>query len=170
LAVVLLAAHGAAFLAWRTAGVVRERCLALERKLWPAVGALFILVSVETQLVRPDLVAHLLERPAAWLCIAIALGGAGLLVTSRRGRLDAHAFLGSCLLIAGVLASAGVGLFPVFLRSTFDPRFDLDALRQARNSIGMRFALGWWPFAFALAVSYLVNVFRVNRAREGEDH
>jgi hypothetical protein len=29
----------------------------------------------------------------------------------------------------------------------------------------MRFALGWWPFAFALAVSYLVNVFRANRAR-----
>jgi hypothetical protein len=102
--------------------------------------------------------------------VAVALGGAGLLVTSRRGRLDAHAFVGSCTLIAGVLASAGAGLYPVFLHSTFDARFDLDAFHQARNSIGMRFALGWWPFAFMLAVSYLVNVFRANRARAGEDY
>ena len=170
LSVVLLSAHGAAFLAWRTLGVVRERCLVLERKLWPAVGALFVLVSVETQHVRPDLVLHLLARPTAWLGIAIALGGAGLLVSSRRGRLDGLAFAGSCLLIAGVLGSAGAGLFPVFLHSTLAEKFDLDALHQAHTSIGMRFALGWWPFAFALAVSYVVNVFRANRARAGEDY
>jgi cytochrome d ubiquinol oxidase subunit II len=169
LSVVLLSAHGAAFLAWRTAGTVRERCLLLERKLWPLVAALFVLVSVETEFVRPDLVQHLLQRPSAWLGIAIALGGAGLLVSSRRGRLDGLAFAGSCLLIAGVLGAAGAGLFPVFLHSTLDLRFDLDALHQARNSISMRFALGWWPFAFALAISYVVNVFRANRARAGED-
>jgi cytochrome bd ubiquinol oxidase subunit II len=170
LSVVLLSAHSAAFLAWRSAGVVRERCLLLERKLWPAVGALFVVVSVETQFVRPDLVQHLLQRPSAWLGIAIAVGGAALLITSRRGRLDGHAFVGSCALIAGVLASAGAGLFPVFLHSTLDARFDLDAFQQTRNSIGMRFALGWWPFAFALAVSYAVNVFRANRGRAGEDY
>ena len=170
LSVVLLSAHGAAFLAWRTAGVVRERCLLLERKLWPAVAVLFIVVSLETELVRPDLIAHLLQRPSAWLAIASAFGGAALFVTSRRGRLDGLAFLGSCTLIAGVLASAGAGLFPVFIHSTLDSRFDLSAFQQGRNSISMRFALGWWPFAFALAVSYFVNVFRANRARAGQDY
>jgi cytochrome d ubiquinol oxidase subunit II len=170
LSVVLLSAHGAAFLAWRTAGTVRERCLLLERKLWPAVGVLFVIVSVETQFVRPDLVSHLLQRPAAWLGMAIALGGAGLLVSSRRGSLDGLAFGGSCALIAGVLGAAGAGLFPVFLHSTLAEKFDLDALHQAHNSIAMRFALGWWPFAFALAVSYVVNVFRLNRARAGQDY
>jgi cytochrome bd ubiquinol oxidase subunit II len=169
LAVTLLAAHGAAFLAWRTAGAVRDRCLLLERKLWPAVVALFLLVSLETRFVRPDLIAHLLARPTAWLGMALAVSGAVVLVSSRRGVLDGRAFLGSCALIAGVLAAAGAALFPVFLRSTLSPAFDLDALHQPRNSIAMKFALGWWPFAFALAVSYFVNVFRANRARVSPD-
>jgi cytochrome d ubiquinol oxidase subunit II len=168
-AVTLLSAHGAAFLAWRTAGRVRERCLQLERKLWPAVAGLFILVSIETKFIRPDLIAHLLERPTAWLAIAVAVFGASVLISSRRGLLDGRAFLGSCALIAGVLAAAGAALYPVFLRSTIAPSFDLDALHQPRNSIAMKFALGWWPFAFALAVSYFVNVFRANRARASAD-
>src|SRR5450432_3513949 len=44
LSIVLLAAHGAAFLAWRAAGTVRDRCLLLERKLWPSVALLFAIV------------------------------------------------------------------------------------------------------------------------------
>jgi hypothetical protein len=60
-------------------------------------------------------------------------------------------------------------MFPVFLRSTLSPAFDLDAQHQPRNSIAMKFALGWWPFAFMLAVSYFVNVFRANRARVSAD-
>jgi len=170
LSVVLLAAHGAAFLAWRTVDPVRARCLELERKLWPAVAALFGLVTIETQVVRPDLMAHLATRAPAWLAVAIAVGGAGLLITSRRGALDGRAFIGSSLLIAGVLASAGAGLFPVFLHSTLDAKFDLDAFHQTRNTISMRFALGWWPFAFALAVSYFVNTFRANRGRAGDQY
>lgn len=169
LAVGLLAAHGAAFLVWRTAGVVRERCFRVERKVWPAVAVLFAMVTFETYFVRPELLTHLAERPLAWLSLAIAIGGAVMLVKSRRGGLDGRAFLGSCLLIAGVLASAGAALFPVFLHSTVSPAFDLDALHQPRNSIAMKFALGWWPFAFMLAVSYFVTVFRANRARVGSE-
>ena len=165
LAVALLSAHGAAFLAWRVSGTVRERCLSLERKLWPTVAVLFAVVTLETYFVRPGLLVSLLHRPLAWLGTAVAVSGAAVLVSSRRGVLDGRAFFGSCALIAGVLAATGAALFPVFLRSTLSPAFDLDALHQPRNSIAMQFALGWWPFAFMLAVSYFVNVFRANRAR-----
>jgi cytochrome bd ubiquinol oxidase subunit II len=169
LSVALLSAHAAAFLVWRAAGVVRERCLSLERKLWPVVAMLFAVVTLETYFVRPQLLAQLLSRPLAWLCIALSVFGGVLLVSARRGARDGRAFLGSCALIAGVLAAAGAAMFPVFLRSTLSPAFDLDALHQPRNSIAMKFALGWWPFAFMLAVSYFVNVFRANRARVGAD-
>ncbi|HEY0468323.1 MAG TPA: cytochrome d ubiquinol oxidase subunit II [Polyangiaceae bacterium] len=169
LSVALLTAHGAAFLAWRADGVVRERSLLLERKLWPAVAALFAVVTLETYFVRPDLLEQLLSRPLAWLGSLLAVAGSVVLVSSRRGTLDGRAFLGSCGLIAGVLSAAGAAMFPVFLRSTLSPAFDLDALHQPRNSIAMKFALGWWPFAFMRAVSYFVNVLRANRARVSAD-
>jgi len=169
LAVALLAAHGAAFLSWRAGGIVRDRCLALERKLWPVVALLFVVVTLETYFVRPDLLRNLASRPLAWAGITLSVGGTAALIHSRRGGLDGRAFLGSCGLIAGVLSAAGAAMFPVFLRSTLSPAFDLDALHQPRNSIAMKFALGWWPFAFMLAVSYFVNVFRANRARVSAD-
>ncbi|HYQ42406.1 MAG TPA: cytochrome d ubiquinol oxidase subunit II [Polyangiaceae bacterium] len=169
LAVALLAAHGAAFLSWRAGGIVRDRCLALERKLWPVVALLFVVVTLETYFVRPDLLRNLASRPLAWAGITLSVGGTAALIHSRRGGLDGRAFLGSCGLIAGVLLAAGAAMFPVFLRSTLSPAFDLDALHQPRNSIAMKFALGWWPFAFMLAVSYFVNVFRANRARVSAD-
>jgi cytochrome d ubiquinol oxidase subunit II len=169
LAVVLLATHGAAFLTWRTLGTVRERCLLLERKLWPALALLFSLVSLETYFVRPELLQQLAARPLCWLAIAFALLGLVMLVSSRRGALDGRAFFGSCLLIAGVLASLGGALFPILLHSTASPAFDLDALHQPRNSIAMKFALGWWPISFMLAVSYFVSVFRTNKARVSPD-
>lgn len=164
LAVVLLAAHGAAFLAWRTTGPVRERCLRLERKLWPAVALLFAVVTLETYFVRPELVMNLLTRPLCWLGSLVAIGGAGVLATSRKGMLDGRAFLGSCALIAGVLGAAGAALFPVLLRSTLSPELSV-AVGEGNSTASMKFALGWWPFAFMLAVSYFVNVFRANRAR-----
>jgi cytochrome d ubiquinol oxidase subunit II len=169
LSVALLSAHGAAFLAWRADGVVRERCLLLERRLWPAVALLFAVITLETYFVRPDFLGNLLSRPLSWLGIALAIGGSVLLMSSRRGELDGRAFLGSCGLIAGVLSAAGAAMFPVFLRSTLSPAFDLEARSEPHNSIAMKFALGWWPFAFMLAVSYFVNVFRANRARVSAD-
>jgi len=165
LSVALLAAHGAAFLAWRTGGVVRERCVTLESKLWRFVLGLFAVVSVETHFVRPEVLSQMVSRPLGWLGIAVALGGGALLVHGRKSARDLRAFVGSCTLIAGVLGGAGAAIFPVFLRSTLSPAYDLSALPLHQNSIAMQFALGWWPVAFALAVSYFVNVFRANRAR-----
>ncbi len=131
LAVALLSAHGAAFLAWRTAGAVRERCLLLERKLWPAVAVLFAIVTLETYFVRLDLVTNLLTRPPRLAGRSAGnrrQRGAGQLAPA--GPWMVRAFLGSCALIAGVLSAAGAALFPVFLRSTLSPAFDLDALHQ----------------------------------------
>lgn len=169
LSVVVLSAHGATFLCWRAAGTLRERCSSAEHTLSRVGLGLFALVTLESYFIRPEFFVQLVHRPLALAGVALALAGVALRVRSRRRSLDGHAFVGSSLAIAGVLTAAGAAVFPIFLRSTVSPEFDLVARADARDSIGMKFALGWWPFAFMLAVSYFVNVFRANRARVSPD-
>lgn len=165
LAVALLAAHGATFLAWRTQGDARRRAVALAGRAYLVALGLFVLVSAETGWVRPELFSSMLRRPPAWLALAIALGGAVLLHHGRRESRDLRAFVGSSTLLAGVLASAAIGLFPTLLHSTLDPAYDVAARTHATSPGGLRAALVWWPIAFALTITYFSVVFRSNRDR-----
>ncbi len=54
-AMVILAAHGATYLTLKTEGAVHYRSSTLAKYLWMAVVPLFLLISIETFLVRPDL-------------------------------------------------------------------------------------------------------------------
>ena len=104
-AVTLLTAHGAAFLAWRTERDQRARAARLERWLWPASAAAFVLVSVETWFVRPELFSALKTRPLAWLAVAVAAVGIALVVSGRRRDRDLQVFVGSSTVIAGAGAT-----------------------------------------------------------------
>ncbi|MFZ5896235.1 MAG: cytochrome d ubiquinol oxidase subunit II [Myxococcota bacterium] len=157
----LLTLHGALFLQYRAQADLKHRCAAIERHLrWPIL-ALFTAVSVATQHVRPDFFQSLVTRPLAWLALAIAL--AGLWLITRPPRSAFTRFLGSSALIAGLLASLAVALFPTFLRSTLDPSHSLDLARATSGTYGRNVALYWWPFAFALAATYVVLAFRAHR-------
>ena len=68
-ATVLLSAHGATYLRLKTVGPVHERSERLARLLWLITAALFVVVSVETSVVRPELFQALLQRPLAWMSV-----------------------------------------------------------------------------------------------------
>jgi cytochrome d ubiquinol oxidase subunit II len=165
LAVVLLAAHGATFLGWRTEGAQRDRANALAGRAYLVSLGLFVLVSAETGWVRPELFSSMLHRPPAWLAVAVALAGAALLYRGRKQKRDLVAFVGSSVLLGGVLTSAAIGLFPTLLHSTLNPAYDVAAHTHATSPGGLRTALVWWPIAFALTITYFSVVFRMNRDR-----
>jgi cytochrome d ubiquinol oxidase subunit II len=54
-AVVILAAHGATYLQLKTEGPVHDRCETWVKRLWIAVVPLFVLISIATWVVRPEL-------------------------------------------------------------------------------------------------------------------
>jgi cytochrome d ubiquinol oxidase subunit II len=169
LAVALLSAHGATFLAWRTRGAQRERALSLAGRTYVVALVAFVIVSIETAWVRPELFASMLRRPPAWLALGIAMGGAVALVRGRKSGNDGAAFVGSSALLGGVLTSAAVGLFPTLLHSTLSPAYDVSARTHATSPGGLRTAMVWWPIAFALTLSYFTVVFRSNRDRVPAD-
>ena len=163
--VALFAAHGASFLALKTAGPVHERSSRAARRLWPAVLVLLAATAIETAVVRPDLLNGMIRRPAAWIALAaVGAGAPTALVCQARGRHGA-AFAGSCALISGLMGAGAAGVFPVMLRSTLAPQDSISAYGAATDGYSLGLALIWWPFAVVLSLGYFWFVFRHYRPR-----
>lgn len=168
-ALVALFAHGAAYLAYRCDGSLRERARRTERRLWFVAAALFVVVSIETALLRPELFAALATRPLAWLGTLVAITGVGVGARAYRREQDGWVFIGSAALLAGLLAATAVALYPILLRSTLTPAASLTAPGTLSSPYGLSVAVVWWPIALLLALGYFVFVFRSNRGKISSD-
>jgi cytochrome d ubiquinol oxidase subunit II len=179
LTTVLLAAHGATYLRLKTTGPVHQRSERLARRLWTTAFVLFPVISLETWFVRPALFTGMIERPAAWLAVAVVLAGSWALVTGfhpsahntragdpgLRGTAESRAFAGSCAVIAGLLAGAAAGVFPVMLYSTLGSEHSMTAYNGAAPAHGLALALIWWPVATVLALTYFTIIARNYRGK-----
>ena len=156
----VLAAHGATYLAMRTEGPVHTRAAPLARRLWFAVVPAFVVISCMTQRVRPELLLDIPSRPLAWLTLTIAMAGAGTLVSGLLGRHEKRAFLGSTFFLFGLILTGAAALFPVLFFSTVDPSHQLTAADCAANEHSLWVATIWWFPALALALAYVVIIQR----------
>jgi cytochrome d ubiquinol oxidase subunit II len=163
--VVMLTAHGATYLALKTEGPVHDRSERLARGLWLAVIPLLGVVSLETWIVRPDLVATGLRNPITWLGIVIILAAAGALISGLRRRHEMRAFIGSNFVIAGMLATGAAMIYPVMLFSTLAPENSLTAYAVASSPSSLLLAAIWWPVAFVLAACYFAFISRQYRGK-----
>jgi cytochrome d ubiquinol oxidase subunit II len=171
LATALLSAHGATYLRLKTVGIVQERSERLARWLWIGSAVLFVIVSLETEVVRPALYRGMAGRPVAWLAVAAVLTGIWAVWTGLRGTDERRAFAGSCAVISGLLAGAAASAFPVMLHSTLAPEYSLTAYTGAVAGRGLWLALVWWPIALVLALTYLVVILKsyAGKVRLAED-
>ena len=157
---ILLAAHGATYLRLKTMGPVWERSDTWARRLWLATAVIFVVVSLETWIVRPGLYASMMVRPIAWLAAGLIAAGSWAVWTGLRAAAEVRALAGSCLVIAGLLGGAAASVFPVMLHSTLAPANSMTAHDGAAGLAGLAIGLFWWPIAFALAVAYFVFTWR----------
>lgn len=166
-ALATLTAHGACFLAWKTAGAVEERSRRLALAAFAAVATLWPLVTWATRVASPGAFATLGGRPLAWAGASAAALGIGTALVGLRARRGLVAFLGSCAYVGGLLGATGVVLFPVLLRSTADPLRSMTAFAAATPASGLRTALGWFTVGAPLALAYFVTLHRLHRGKVG---
>jgi cytochrome d ubiquinol oxidase subunit II len=159
-AAVVLAAHGATYLTFKTEGSVHDRSDKLGRYLWIAAIPLLLIVLVESRIVRPDLPGRALHNPFWWLSLIGSLASAVVLAFSVRARHESRAFLASNFLIAGMLATGSAAIFPVMLHSTLAPQNSLTAYAVAAGLTSLRLAAVWWPIALALTLLYFAFISR----------
>jgi cytochrome d ubiquinol oxidase subunit II len=159
-AAVALAAHGATYLTLKTEGVVHDRSACYGRVLWAAAALLLVVISAETAVVRPDLLGHAMQNPYWWLGLLLVCTAVVLLISGLVTRREMLAFIGSNLLLVGLLATLAAANFPVVLHSTLAPDNSLSAYDVAAGANSLAYAAIWWPIAFALAAAYFVFVSR----------
>ena len=156
----ILAAHGATYLTLKTEGPVHDRSSKYAKYLWAATVPLFLAISVESQVVRPNVVGHAIHNQFCWLGLIMILIATGVLISGFSARRELRAFLGSNLILVGLLTTGGAAIFPVMLYSTLAPENSLTAYSVAASENSLRIASIWWPVGFALAIVYFVFISR----------
>jgi cytochrome d ubiquinol oxidase subunit II len=172
---VTIAAHGALFLAWKTAGPVYERSRALAKPLWASVVGLWVAATIATRTVSPEIYTQFPASFLAWVFFIVYLAGLGMVfygITKQRYLL---AFLGSGAFIIGILATTAACVWPVMLKSTLDPALSLTAQNASVSGHGLRVGLVWWLIGFPIVIGYFSLLFRIHRgkvkaAEEGEGY
>src|SRR5882672_2219086 len=159
-AAVALAAHGATYLTLKTQGTVHDRSARYARLLWLTAPPLLLVISMESSVVRPDLLEHATHNPFWWLGLLLICAAAVALISGLATQREMRAFIGSNLLIAGLLATGAAAIFPVVLHSTLAPENSLTASDVAAGPKSLAYAAIWWPIGFALAAAYFVFVSR----------
>jgi cytochrome d ubiquinol oxidase subunit II len=93
LSVVVLAAHGASYLAWKTDGGLHERASTLAKIAWRVTVPLAVGATVATGFVRPAMFAAIARRPWAWpLPVGRSRARSSRFGRSRRGATDARSW------------------------------------------------------------------------------
>lgn len=157
---IMLAAHAATYLTLKTDGPVHDRCELYGKWLWLGIAPLLVVVTVETWFVRPELLIQGIENPLSWAGILLVLVAIILLITGLKNRQESKAFIGSNLLIIGLLATGAATIFPVMLYSTLSPDYSLTAYAVASNRTSLSIAAVWWPVALILTIIYYVVITR----------
>lgn len=187
----MLSTHGAVYLALKTDGPVRERAAAVVRLGAPLTILLFLAAGLWVTIGLPGyaLVGDVTTggpsnpllkaaelRPGGWLANYAAhpwmmaapllgvAGAAGTWIASGRG-LAGIAFILSGVGIAGIVATAGVSMFPFLMPSSLDPSASLtvwDASSSHRTLLVMLVAT---LILLPVVLAYTAFVYRTLRGR-----
>ena len=163
--VFMLATHGAIYLSMKASGELLARVKRWVLRLMLIFFVLNTLVVGMTAYLREAVSTRYWSHP--WLAIlpATALLAATLAWVMVRREHDFIAFLLSSIMIASLLASAAVGLYPNLLISSLDPRYNLTIFNAASqpNTLTVMLVMAFIGMPFVLL--YTIGVYYVFRGR-----
>ena len=155
-----LALHGALWVNYRVVGPLQERTAAFARKMTVVVAVLTAAVTAITFQVQPLTAASFAVRPWGFVFPLLTLAGLAAIAVSLRGQgRQLHAFLGSCVYIAGLLTSAANSVYPYVLPARPDVHLGLTVFNTSTSDYGMATALYWWIPALMLTAGYFLFLF-----------
>jgi cytochrome d ubiquinol oxidase subunit II len=158
---IVLAGHGANFMAVRGTGAVAERARLTARRFFWVEAVFFFVMIWPTYSVRNEMLSNLTDHPWRLIFPALALGSlAALFIFQSRG-LWFRAFVASSLFIVGLLTTMAAGLYPNVLPAHDNRPFGLTVHNAAAGHHSLVTAVVWWPLGMVLAAVYFVFAYRM---------
>lgn len=134
----LLAWHGTNYLRVKTEATLLARARRWSRTLSVIVTGFFVLLTVATFWVRPDVAQNFTAHPLALVFPLLSVVGiAGGFYSWNESR-DRASFRFSTLLIAGLMGSAAASIFPNLLISTQNSAYSLTIYNAASSPLALR--------------------------------
>ena len=157
-----LAFHGACWAALKTEGDLALRARRFASVLWWVSVALLAAMVAASFVVRPGFTGNFTHVPAL---LVLPLLTAAAIVYAHRAigrRDDLGAFLGSSTYVAGILACAAAGLYPMLLPAAAGSVYTgLDIYNAASPAGSLRTALIIYLIGISIVSVYLVNIYRI---------
>jgi cytochrome d ubiquinol oxidase subunit II len=156
----MLTAHGATYLAMRTAGPVHDRARTIACRLWIAVIPALVVIVFVTRMVRAEFLRETPSRPLIWLTGAICAASAFALAKGLLRQREKLAVIGATFFIFGLIMTGAASLFPFMFFSTLNPADHLTAAACAAPDRSLWIATVWWFPALALTLIYMFAIQR----------
>jgi cytochrome d ubiquinol oxidase subunit II len=173
-ALVALTLHGAHYVALKTEGELNLRARNVAASLWPVLVIVTVASLAATLVVRPELLNNYKRYPILFVIPVAVAASLFFMLHFRRNAADRGAFLSSCSYLIFMLVGAAAGVYPNLLTSTTDPSLNITVFNAASGEHSLSTGLIWWSFGMALALGYVVFVYRMFRgkvrAEEGSTH
>jgi cytochrome d ubiquinol oxidase subunit II len=157
---VVLSAHGAAFLAAFTSGPLAERARRWARRLWWLEVLALAGAAYPTYAVRSELLDAFADHPWRLVFPALTLAAVALELARQRAGAWRAAFGASCAAVAGLLATTAAALYPNLLPARDGHPFSMTVHNAASSDHALKTALFWWPVGIALAAAYFTLAYR----------
>ena len=163
--VALFTMHGAVFLLLKTEGELQRLVRGWAKHAWIVCAVCCGLVTVATILFAPHLTRRFAAAPLL-LAIPLATGVAVAAIPRaiRRGR-DGLAFLASSATVAGLMALAGIGIFPSLVLSRPNPQFSLTIYNAASSPKTLTIMLVIALIGMPLVLAYTAGIYYVFRGK-----
>jgi cytochrome d ubiquinol oxidase subunit II len=163
--VFMLATHGAMYLSMKTEGDLLLRVKRAVPRLLIVFFMLNTVLVAATLLLNEPIADRYLQQP--WLAILPAAALAAVVVAWLMVRSERYfvAFVLSSVMIAGLLLSAGAGLYPNLLVSAIDPAYNLTIFNAASAANTLTVMLIMAAIGMPFVLLYTAGVYYIFRGR-----
>ena len=158
---VILAFHGANYLAMKTEGRLCEEARRAGWLAGPAMAVLVGLVLIAVFFVQPSFRLNYSANPGGYIFPTLGMTALAAALWLRRHNWDAGAFYATSLMILAMLASAAWGSYPNILIATNDPAYSLNVTNATAGAYGMHAGLWWFLIGFSLLLAYQYYAHRL---------